>query len=83
MFNKETIAMDAKRVALTIESSTARVIIIISWYTEVRKIIMELARRNKMHFSFFNNKFWNFTFYTTDKYFKSPLNYKPMFLYCR
>lgn len=54
MFSRETIAIDAKRAALTIESSTARVIVIFSWYTDVKTIIMELARRNvsRLYFSF-------------------------------
>lgn len=46
MFSIDTIVIDARRAALTIESSTARVILIFSWYTEVKTIIMELARRN-------------------------------------
>lgn len=54
MFSTETIAIDAKRAALTIESSTARVILIFSWYTDVRTIITELARRNvrRLHSNF-------------------------------
>lgn len=56
MFSRETIAIDAKRAALTIESSTASVILIFSWYTDVKTIILELARRNvsKLYFLFIN-----------------------------
>lgn len=43
---RETIVSDARRVALTIQASTARVILIFCWYTDVKKIFLELANRN-------------------------------------
>ncbi|XP_032368025.1 extracellular calcium-sensing receptor [Etheostoma spectabile] len=43
---KETIESDARRVALTIQASTARVILIFCWYTEVKKVFLELAKIN-------------------------------------
>lgn len=43
---RETIESDAKRVALTIQASTARVILIFCWYTDVKKVFLELAKRN-------------------------------------
>lgn len=44
--HRETIVSDARRVALTIQSSTATVILIFCWYTDVQKIFVELAKRN-------------------------------------
>ncbi|XP_065816600.1 extracellular calcium-sensing receptor-like [Labrus bergylta] len=43
---RETIVTDAKRAALTIQASTARVILIFCWYTEVKKLLLELVKRN-------------------------------------
>lgn len=43
---KETIVSDARRVALTIQASTARVILIFCWYTEVKNVFLELAKIN-------------------------------------
>lgn len=44
--NRETIETDSRRTALTIQASTARVILIFCWYTDVKKIFLELANRN-------------------------------------
>lgn len=44
--NRETIETDSRRTALTIQASTARVILIFCWYTDVKKIFLELAKRN-------------------------------------
>lgn len=43
---RETIASDVKRAALTIQASTARVILIFCWYTDVKLLFLELVKRN-------------------------------------
>ncbi|XP_034557480.1 extracellular calcium-sensing receptor-like [Notolabrus celidotus] len=55
----ETIATDAKRAALTIEASTARVILIFCWYTEVKKLLLELARINVTDRQFLASEAWS------------------------
>ena len=44
--HRETIVRDARRAALTIQASTARVILIFAWYTDVKKLFLELHARN-------------------------------------
>ena len=44
--NRETIVNDARRAALKIKASTATVILIFCWYTDVKKLFLELATRN-------------------------------------
>ena len=44
--NRETIEEDVKRAATTIQHSTARVILIFCWYTDVRELFLQLAKRN-------------------------------------
>lgn len=43
---RERIVSDARRAALTIQASTARVILIFSWYTDVRKLFLQLSKFN-------------------------------------
>lgn len=43
---RERIVSDARRAALTIQASTARVILIFSWYTDVRKLFLQLSKIN-------------------------------------
>lgn len=43
---RETIMSDARRATLTIQASTARVILIFCWYTDVKELFLELAKRN-------------------------------------
>jgi len=43
---RENIVSDARRAALTIQASTAKVILIFSWYTEVRELFLQLAKIN-------------------------------------
>uniref|UniRef100_A0A3Q2UWB3 Extracellular calcium-sensing receptor-like n=1 Tax=Haplochromis burtoni TaxID=8153 RepID=A0A3Q2UWB3_HAPBU len=40
---RENIISDARRAALTIQSSTARVILIFTWYTDVRELFLQLV----------------------------------------
>lgn len=44
--HRETIVSDARRAAITIQASTTRVILIFCWYTDVKKLFLELAERN-------------------------------------
>ncbi|XP_060902721.1 extracellular calcium-sensing receptor-like [Labrus mixtus] len=57
--NTETIVTDAKRAALTIQASTARVILIFCWYTEVKKLLLELAKRNVTDRQFLASEAWS------------------------
>lgn len=41
---RETILIDARRAALKIQASTAKVILIFCWYTDVKKVFLELAK---------------------------------------
>ncbi|XP_028428721.1 extracellular calcium-sensing receptor-like [Perca flavescens] len=56
---KETIESDARRVALTIQASTARVILIFCWYTEVKKVFLELAKINVTDRQFLASEAWS------------------------
>eukprot|EP00066_Takifugu_rubripes_P030729 XP_011619995.1 PREDICTED: extracellular calcium-sensing receptor-like [Takifugu rubripes] len=44
--NRETLTTDARRIALTIQAATARVILIFCWYIDAKEILLELAKRN-------------------------------------
>lgn len=44
--NRETLMTDARRIALTIQAATARVILIFCWYKDAKEIFLELAKRN-------------------------------------
>ena len=46
ILSRETIEEDAKRVATTIQNSTARVILIFTWYTDVAELFLQLAKIN-------------------------------------
>ena len=43
---RQNIVNDAKRSALTIQASIARVILIFAWYTDVRELFLQLAKIN-------------------------------------
>lgn len=43
---RETIVSDAKRAALTIQASTAKVILIFTWYTDVIELFHQLSKLN-------------------------------------
>ncbi|XP_037631622.1 extracellular calcium-sensing receptor-like [Sebastes umbrosus] len=57
--HRETIVSDARRVALTIQASTARVILIFCWYTDARTILLELAKRNVTDRQFLASEAWS------------------------
>ncbi|XP_037631623.1 extracellular calcium-sensing receptor-like [Sebastes umbrosus] len=56
---RETIVSDARRAALTIQASTARVILIFSWHTDVRTLFLELAKRNVTDRQFLASEVWS------------------------
>lgn len=43
---RENIVSDARHAAQTIQASTARVILIFTWYTDVRELFLQLAKAN-------------------------------------
>ncbi|XP_073342333.1 extracellular calcium-sensing receptor-like [Pagrus major] len=56
---RETIESDARRAALTIKASTATVILIFCWYTDVKKVFLELAKRNVTDRQFLASEAWS------------------------
>ncbi|XP_076002382.1 extracellular calcium-sensing receptor-like [Genypterus blacodes] len=56
---RETIVRDARRVALTIQASTAKVIIIFCWHTDIRRIFLELDKRNITDRQFVASEAWS------------------------
>uniref|UniRef100_A0A671YCG5 Olfactory receptor C family, r1 n=1 Tax=Sparus aurata TaxID=8175 RepID=A0A671YCG5_SPAAU len=57
--HRETIMSDARRVALKIKDSTATVILIFCWYTDVKKLFLELAMRNVTDRQFLASEAWS------------------------
>ncbi|XP_050921488.1 extracellular calcium-sensing receptor-like [Lates calcarifer] len=57
--NRVTILSDAKRIAHTIQSSTTRVILIFCWYTDVKEVFLELAKRNVTDRQFLASEAWS------------------------
>ncbi|KAM9318715.1 extracellular calcium-sensing receptor-like [Pholidichthys leucotaenia] len=57
--SRETIVSDAKHAALTIQASTAKVIVIFCWYTDVKKVFLELAKRNVTDRQFLASEAWS------------------------
>ncbi|XP_044059696.1 extracellular calcium-sensing receptor-like isoform X2 [Siniperca chuatsi] len=57
--HRETIVSDARRAALTIQASTARVILIFCWYTDVKELFLELAKRNVTDRQFLASEAWS------------------------
>lgn len=43
---RENIVSDARRAALTIQASAARVILIFTWYTDVLELFLQLDKLN-------------------------------------
>uniref|UniRef100_UPI0037E8408C extracellular calcium-sensing receptor-like n=1 Tax=Semicossyphus pulcher TaxID=241346 RepID=UPI0037E8408C len=56
---RETISIDAKRAALTIQASSARVILIFCWYTDVKKVLLELSKINVTDRQFLASEAWS------------------------
>lgn len=61
---RERIVSDARRAALTIQASTAKVILVFSWYTDVRKLFLQLSkinvRKTNKRTGHLNEIFWDF-----------------------
>ncbi|XP_040902392.1 extracellular calcium-sensing receptor-like [Toxotes jaculatrix] len=57
--HRETIVSDARRAALTIQASTARVILIFCWYTDAKRLFLELAKRNVTDRQFLASEAWS------------------------
>ncbi|XP_047450498.1 extracellular calcium-sensing receptor-like [Mugil cephalus] len=56
---RQTIASDVERAALTIQASTARVILIFCWYTDVKQLLLELVKRNVTGRQFVASEAWS------------------------
>ncbi|XP_070825811.1 extracellular calcium-sensing receptor-like [Chaetodon trifascialis] len=56
---REKIVSDARRAALTIQASTARVILIFTWYTDVRELFLQLAKINVTDRQFLASEAWS------------------------
>ncbi|XP_029027447.1 extracellular calcium-sensing receptor-like [Betta splendens] len=57
--NSENIVSDAKRAALTIQASTARVIVVFAWYTDVRELFLQLAKLKVTDRQFIASEAWS------------------------
>ncbi|KAM9734207.1 olfactory receptor CR1 [Menidia menidia] len=56
---RENIVRDAKRAALTIKASTAKVILIFTWYTDVMELFQQLAKMNVTDRQFLASEAWS------------------------
>uniref|UniRef100_UPI0037E9BE36 extracellular calcium-sensing receptor-like n=1 Tax=Semicossyphus pulcher TaxID=241346 RepID=UPI0037E9BE36 len=56
---RQNIVSDARRAALTIQASTARVILVFSWYTDVRELFLQLAKINVTDRQFLASEAWS------------------------
>lgn len=62
-FNRETLAQDMNRVATTVQMSSARVVLVFAWYTDVEALLLELARRNVTGRQFLASEAWSTSSY--------------------
>ncbi|KAF7647555.1 hypothetical protein LDENG_00170740 [Lucifuga dentata] len=65
---RQTIVSDARQAALTVQASSARVILIFSWYTDVRQLFLELVQRNVTGKQFLASEAWS----TSDDILQNP-----------
>ncbi|XP_068574377.1 extracellular calcium-sensing receptor-like [Cebidichthys violaceus] len=56
---RENIVSDARRAALTIQASTAKVVLIFTWYTDVRELFLQLAKINVTDRQFLASEAWS------------------------
>ncbi|XP_024866611.1 extracellular calcium-sensing receptor [Kryptolebias marmoratus] len=56
---RETIVSDARRAALTIQASTAKVILVFTWYTDVMQLFLQLAKLNVTDRQFLASEAWS------------------------
>lgn len=52
---RENIVGDARRAALTIQASAARVILIFTWYTDVLELFLQLDKLNVRNYNKIHN----------------------------
>ncbi|XP_045929980.1 extracellular calcium-sensing receptor-like isoform X2 [Micropterus dolomieu] len=57
--DRENIVSDARRAALTIQASAARVILMFTWYTDVKELFMQLAKINVTDRQFLASEAWS------------------------
>ncbi|XP_026220549.1 extracellular calcium-sensing receptor-like [Anabas testudineus] len=57
--NRENIVSDARRAALTIQASTAKVILVVTWYTDVMELFLQLANINVTDRQFLASEAWS------------------------
>uniref|UniRef100_H3BZ05 Olfactory receptor C family, r1 n=1 Tax=Tetraodon nigroviridis TaxID=99883 RepID=H3BZ05_TETNG len=56
---RETVMTDARRIALTVQAATTRVILIFCWYKDAKEILLELAKRNVTGRQFLASEAWS------------------------
>ncbi|XP_054901535.1 extracellular calcium-sensing receptor [Poeciliopsis prolifica] len=56
---RENIESDARRAALTIQASTAKVILIFTWYTDVMELFLQLEKLNVTDRQFLASEAWS------------------------
>ncbi|XP_076002394.1 extracellular calcium-sensing receptor-like [Genypterus blacodes] len=57
--SRPTIVRDARQAALTVEASRAKVILIFSWYTDVKQLFLELVQRNITDRQYLASEAWS------------------------
>ncbi|KAG7495878.1 extracellular calcium-sensing receptor-like [Solea senegalensis] len=65
---RSTIDRDSRRAALKIQASTARVILVFCWYTDVHQLFLQLAKLNVTDRQFLASEAWS----TSDVLLKDP-----------
>ncbi|XP_018555885.1 extracellular calcium-sensing receptor-like [Lates calcarifer] len=66
--SRENTVNDARQAALTIQASTARVILIFTWYTDVRELFLQLMKINVSDRQFLASEAWS----TSGDLFQNP-----------
>ncbi|KAL2095668.1 hypothetical protein ACEWY4_007816 [Coilia grayii] len=62
-FDRETLAQDMERIATTVQTSSARVVLVFAWYTDVGALLLELASRNVTGRQFLASEAWSTSSY--------------------
>lgn len=57
--NRANLVRDVKRAADTVQASTARVILVFLWYTDMGALLLELGRRNVTDRQFLASEAWS------------------------
>ncbi|XP_013867832.1 olfactory receptor CR1 isoform X2 [Austrofundulus limnaeus] len=69
---RESIVSDTKRAALTIQASTVKVILVFTWYTDVKELFVQLANINVTDRQFIASEAWS----TSSDLLKEPASSK-------